>query len=128
MDRTNRKQAEFILGGINIPCVTMVNEVIGMTVQGTQLLIDNYFADLSNVEIPQEYYFDMCGKQGYFLTVINYLYKSSKAKTKRGFKKLLAEALPSLIDPKNGLIQKEPELSPALFDKFDKFLLKVRKR
>ena len=61
----------------------MVNEVIGLTVQGTQLLINTYFGDLSDVEIPQKYYFEMCGKQGYFLTVINYLYKSSKAKTKR---------------------------------------------
>lgn len=106
MDRTNRKQAEFILGEITIPCITMVNEVIGLTVQGTQLLINTYFGDLSNVEIPQKYYFEMCGKQGYFLTVINHLYKSSKAKTKRGFKKLLAEALPSIINPRNGLIQK----------------------
>ena len=43
MDRTNRKQAEFILGEITIPCVTMVNEVIGLTIQGTQLLINTYF-------------------------------------------------------------------------------------
>ena len=35
--------------------------------------------------------------------------------------------LPSLIDPKNGLIQKEPELSPADFKRFDKFLLRARK-
>ena len=124
MDRTNRKQAEFILGEITIPCITMVNEVIGLTVQGTQLLINTYFGDLSNVEIPQKYYFEMCGKQGYFLTVINHLYKSSK--TKRGFKKLLAEALPSIINPRNGLIQKEPELSPADLKRFDEFLLKVR--
>lgn len=115
------------LGGVTIPCVTMVNEVIGMTIQGTQLLINTYFGDLSDVEIPQKYYFEMCGKQGYFLTVINHLYGSSKAKTKRGFKKLLAETLPSLIDPKNGLIQKEPELSPADFKRFDKFLLRARK-
>ena len=126
MDRTNRKQAEFILGEITIPCITMVNEVIGLTVQGTQLLINTYFGDLSNVEIPQKYYFEMCGKQGYFLTVINHLYKSSKAKTKRGFKKLLAEALPSIINPRNGLIQKEPELSPADLKRCDDFLLKVR--
>ena len=47
MGRINRKQAEFILGEVTIPCVTMVNEVIGMTVQGTQLLINTYFGDLS---------------------------------------------------------------------------------
>ena len=34
MDRINRKQTELILGGVTIPCVTMVNEVIGLTVQG----------------------------------------------------------------------------------------------
>ena len=50
MDRTNRKQTKLILGGVTIPCVTMVNEVIGMTVQGTQLLINTYFGDLSDVE------------------------------------------------------------------------------
>ena len=49
MGRINRKQAEFILGEVTIPCVTMVNEVIGMTVQGTQLLINTYFGDLSDV-------------------------------------------------------------------------------
>ena len=92
MGRINRKQAEFILGEVTIPCVTMVNEVIGMTVQGTQLLINTYFGDLSDVEIPQKYYFEMCGKQ----------------------------------DPKNGLIQKEPELSPADFKRFDEFLSKAR--
>lgn len=128
MDRTNRKQAEFILGEITISCVTMVNEVIGLTVQGTQLLINTYFGDLSDVEIPQKYYFEMCGKQGYFLTVINHLYGSSKAKTKRGFKKLLVEALPSLIDPKNGLIQKEPELTPADLKRLDKFLLRTKRK
>lgn len=62
MDRTNRKQTKLILGGVTIPCVTMVNEVIGMTIQGTQLLINTYFGDLSDVEIPQKYYFEMGGK------------------------------------------------------------------
>ena len=38
----------------------------------------------------------------------------------------MAATLTSLIDPKNGLIQKEPELSPADFKRFDEFLLKVR--
>ena len=128
MDRTNRKQAEFILGEITVPYIEIGGEAVAMTIKGTQLLIDTYFGDLSDVEIPTQYYFDMCGKRGYLFTVINHLYKSSKAKSKRGFKKLLAEALPSLIDPKNGLIQKEPELSPADFKRFDKFLLKARKR
>ena len=38
MGRINRKQAEFILGEVTIPCVTMVNEVIGMTVQGNTII------------------------------------------------------------------------------------------
>lgn len=49
------------------------------------------------------------------------IYKSSKAKTKRGFKMLLAEALPLLIDSKNGLIKK-PELSPANLGGFNSIL------
>lgn len=55
------------------------------------------------------------------VTPLNHLYKSSKAKTKRGFKKLLAEALPLLIDSKNGLIKK-PELSPANLGRFNSIL------
>lgn len=51
----------------------------------------------------------------------HFLYKSSKAKTKQVFKKLLAEALPLLIDPKNGLIKK-PELSPADLGGFNSIL------
>ena len=38
-----------------------------------------------------------------------------------GFKKLLAEALPLLIDPKNELIKK-PELSPADMNRFNTVL------
>ncbi|MEB3372474.1 hypothetical protein SFC43_00095 [Bacteroides sp. CR5/BHMF/2] len=93
MDRINRKQAEFILGEITVPYIEIGGEAVAMTIKGTQLLIDTYFGDLSDEEIPTQYYFDMCGKRGYLFTVINHLYKSSKAKTKRGFKKLLAETL-----------------------------------
>lgn len=127
MDRTNRKQAEFILGEITVPYIEIGGEAVAMTIKGTQLLIDTYFGDLSDVEIPTQYYFDMCGKRGYLFTVINHLYKSSKAKTKCGFKKLLAESLPSLIDPKNGLIQKEPGLSPADLSSFNSMLLKCKR-
>ena len=79
-----------------------------------------YVVSIDN--IPQQYVFtwDWLGK-GYKFTVINHLYKSSKAKTKQGFKKLLAEALPLLIDPKNGLIKK-PELSPADLNSFNRML------
>lgn len=125
MGRINRKQTEFILGEIIVPYIEIGGEAVAITIKGTQLLITTYFGDLSDVEIPTQYYFDMCGKQGYLFSVINHLYKSSKAKSKRGFKKLLAKALPSLIDPKNGLIQKEPELSPADLKRFDKFFVKA---
>ena len=106
----------------------MFDEAVAIRTEGVQLIIDTYFNDLSIDDIPQQYVFtwDWFGK-GYKFTVINHLYKSSRAKTKRGFKKLLAEALPLLIDPKNELIKK-PELSPADFKRFDKFLLKARKR
>lgn len=46
MDRTNRKQAEFILGEITIPCITMVNEVIGLTVQGITIIDKHLFRGL----------------------------------------------------------------------------------
>lgn len=126
MDRADRIQAKFILGEITIPCIVIFDEVVGMTIEGTQLLTDTYFTDLSDVEIPQKYYFHIGSKKGYFFTVINHLYKSSKAKSKHGFRKLLAEALPSLIDSKNGLIQKEPELSPAELKELNDFLLKCK--
>ena len=103
----------------------MFNEAVAIRTEGVQLIIDTYFNDLSIEGIPQQYVFtwDWLGK-GYKFTVINHLYKSSKAKTKRGFKKLLAEALPLLTDPKNGLIKK-PELSPADLNKFNKTLSQI---
>ena len=94
----------------------MFDEAVAIRTEGVQLIIDTYF------NIPQQYVFtwDWLGK-GYKFTVINHLYKSSKAKTKRGFKMLLAEALPLLIDSKNGLIKK-PELSPADLNSFNRML------
>ena len=96
-----------------MPYIEMFDEAVAIRTEGVQLIIDTYFNDLSIDDIPLQYVFtwEWLGK-GYKFTVINHLYKSSKAKNKRGFKKLLAEALPLLIDPKNGLIKK-PELSPA---------------
>lgn len=125
MDRTKRKQTEFVLGTISVPYIEMFDEAVAIRTEGVQLIIDTYFSDLSIEDIPQQYVFtwDWLGK-GYKFTVINHLYKSSKAKTKRGFKKLLAEALPLLIDPKNGLIKK-PELSPADLNKFNKTLSQI---
>ena len=100
----------------------MFDEAVAIRTEGVQLIIDTYFNDLSIENIPQQYVFtwDWLGK-GYKFTVINHLYKSSKAKTKRGFKMLLAEALPLLIDSKNGLIKK-PELSPTDLNSFNRML------
>ena len=105
----------------------MFDEAVAIRTEGVQLIIDTYFNDLSINDIPQQYVFtwDWLGK-GYKFTVINHLYKSSRAKTKRGFKKLLAEALPLLIAPKSGLIKK-PELSPADLNSLNSALLKCRK-
>lgn len=108
------KAAEFKLGAIVISYIEMFGEAIAITTEGTQLMIDTYFNDLSIEDIPQQYKFNWLGRKGYLFTVINHLYKSSRAKNKRGFKKLLAEALPLLIDPKNGLIN-QPDKVPADF-------------
>ena len=100
----------------------MFDEAVAIRTEGVQLIIDTYFNDLSIENIPQQYVFtwNWLGK-GYKFTVINHLYKSSTAKTTRGFKMLLAEALPLLIDSKNGLIKK-PELSPADLNSFNRML------
>lgn len=120
------KAAEFKLGAIVISYIEMFGEAIAITTEGTQLMIDTYFNDLSIEDIPQQYKFNWLGRKGYLFTVINNLYKSSKAKSKRGFRKVLAKALPLLIDPKNGLIKK-PKLSPADLDGFNSVLLKCSK-
>ena len=106
--KRRKEPTELRLGTIIVPYIEMFDDAVAIRIEGVQLIID-----LSIGDIPQQYVFtwDWLGK-GYKFTVINHLYKSSRAKTKRGFKKLLAEALPLLIDPKNGLIKK-PELSPA---------------
>ena len=122
MTKIKKNPAEFKLGTIVVPYIEMSGEAVAITTEGTQLIIDTYFNDLSIDDIPQQYVFtwDWFGK-GYKFTVLNHLYKSSRAKTKRGFKKIIAEALPLLIDPKNGLIKK-PELSPADLEEFDSIL------
>ena len=124
--KRRKESTEFKLGTIIVPYIEMFDEAVAIRTEGVQLIIDTYFNDLSIENIPQQYVFtwDWLGK-GYKFTVINHLYKSSKAKTKRGFKMLLAEALQLLIDSKNGLIKK-PELSPADFKRFDEFLSKAR--
>lgn len=118
MTKIKKNPAEFKLETIVVPYIEMFGEAVAITTEGTQLIIDTYFNDLSIDDIPQQYVFtwDWLGK-GYKFTVLNHLYKSSRAKTKRGFKK----ALPLLIDPKNGLIKK-PELSPADLEEFDSIL------
>ena len=116
------KAAEFKLGAIVISYIEMFGEAIAITTEGTQLMIDTYFNDLSIEDIPQQYKFNWLVRKGYLFTVINHLYKSSRAKNKRGFKKLLAEALPLLIDPKNGLIN-QPDKVPADFKRFNAVLL-----
>ena len=109
------KAAEFKLGAIVISYIEMFGEAIAITTEGTQLMIDTYFNDLSIEDIPQQYKFNWLGRKGYLFTVINHLYKSSRAK-------LLAEALPLLIDPKNGLIN-QPDKVPADFKRFNAVLL-----
>ena len=120
--KRRKEPTEFKLGTIVVPYIEMFDEAVAIRTEGVQLIIDTYFNDLSIDDIPQQYVFtwDWLGK-GYKFTVINHLYKSSKAKTKQVFKKLLAEALPLLIDPKNGLIKK-PELSPADLGGFNSIL------
>lgn len=122
MSNMKKNTAEFKLGTIAVPYIEMFDEAVAIRTEGVQLIIDTYFNDFSINDIPQQYVFtwNWLGK-GYKFTVINHLYKSSRAKTKRGFKKLLAEALPLLIDPKNGLIKK-PELSPADVNRFNAVL------
>lgn len=122
MTKIKKNPAEFKLGTIVVPYIEMFDETVAIRTEGIQLIIDTYFNDLSIEDIPQQYVFtwDWLGK-GYKFTVINHLYKSSKAKTKRGFKKVIKEALPLLIDPKNGLIKK-PELSPADLNRFNKII------
>lgn len=116
----------FQLGTITVSYIEILEEAIAITDEGTQLIIDTYFNDLSIDNIPNTYYYDWgFGGTGYLFTVINHLYKSSKAKTKRDFKGLLAEALPLLIDSQNGLI-KTPELSPAEQERFNTGLISTK--
>lgn len=121
--KRRKEPTEFKLGTIIVPYIEMFDEAIAIKTEGVQLIIDTYFNDLSKDDIPQQYVStcDWLGK-GYKFTVINHLYKSSKAKTKRGFKKLLADALPLLIDHKTGLIKKL-ELCPADLNKFNSVIL-----
>ena len=107
--KRRKEPTEFRLGTIIVPYIEMFDEAVAIRTEGVQLIIDTYFNDLSIDDIPQQYVFtwDWFGK-GYKFTVINHLYKSSRA-------------LPLLIDPKNELIKK-PELSPADMNRFNTVL------
>ena len=107
--KRRKEPTEFKLGTIVVPFIEMFDEAVAIRTEGVQLIIDTYFNDLSIGDIPQQYVFtwDWLGK-GYKFTVLNHLYKSSKA-------------LPLLIDSKNGLIKK-PELSPANLGGFNSIL------
>lgn len=127
MTKIKKKPTEFKLGTIAVPYIEMFDEAVAIRTEGVQLIIDTYFNDLSIDDIPKQYVFtwDWLGK-GYKFAVINHLYKSSKSKNKRCFKKLLAKTLPLLIDSKNGLIKK-PEFSPADLEGFNSVLLRCSK-
>lgn len=53
MDRTKRKQTEFVLGTISVPYIEMFDEAVAIRTEGVQLIIDTYFSDLSVGDIPQ---------------------------------------------------------------------------
>lgn len=84
--KRRKEPTEFRLGTIIVPYIEMFDDAVAIRIEGVQLIIDTYFNDLSIGDIPQQYVFtwDWLGK-GYKFTVINHLYKSSRAKTKRGF-------------------------------------------
>lgn len=87
--KRRKEPMEFRLGTIIVPYIEMFDDAVAIRIEGVQLIIDTYFNDLSIGDIPQQYVFtwDWLGK-GYKFTVINHLYKSSRAKTKRGFKEV----------------------------------------
>ena len=122
MIKSKKQSPTFKLGNLEIPFIEIGGEAVAITSTGVKLIIDNYFNDQSIEDIPHEYYFNWgFGETGYLFTVINYLYGASKGTNRVLVRKILPEALPCLIDPKNGLIKK-PELSPADLDDFNSAL------
>lgn len=122
MTKSKKQPPTFKLGNLEISYIEIGGEAVAITSTGVKLIIDNYFNDQSIEDIPHEYYFNWgFGETGYLFTVINYLYGASKGTNRALVREILPEALPCLIDPKNGLIKK-PELSPADLDDFNSAL------
>lgn len=123
-------RGELKVGEVTISYFIVAEELLVLTTDGVNDLIDLYFKDLKGVKLPTNYYFELGKNNGYFVEVIKFLYNRSSEKDEAFVGRLLTVGLSSIltmVDAKGEFPKGEPELSPAELQKLNEFLLKARK-
>lgn len=122
-------QGEFKIGEVTIPYFVVADELLVLSKDGVNNLIDAYFQDIKGIKLPINYYFELGKNTGYFIEIIKFLYNRSCEKDEAFIEHLLTVGLSSVlkaVDDKGKFPKGEPELSPAELQKLDAFLLKAR--
>ena len=123
-------RGELKIGEVMIPYFVVADELLVLTVEGVNNLIDAYFKDLKGIKFPISFYFELGNNKGYFVEVLRFLYSHSTEPNEPFIQKIVslgfAEYL-RMVDCDGNLPKGKPELSPAELEKLDRFLLQVRK-
>lgn len=122
-------RGELKIGEKAISYFVVAEELLVLTTDGVNNLIDLYFKDLKGIKLPINYYFELGKDKGYFVGVIKFLYSRSGDKDEAFIKRLLTLGLShilTMVDAKGQFPKGEPELSPAELQKLNEFLLKAR--
>lgn len=123
-------KGELKIGEVTIPYFVVADELLILTTEGVNNLIDAYFKDLKGIKFPINYYFELGKNTGYFVEIVKFLYNRSGEKDEAFIGRLLTVGLSYVlraVDDKGKFPKGEPELSPAELHKLDEFLLKARK-
>lgn len=123
-------KGELKIGEVIIPYFVVADELLVLTTEGINNLIDAYFKDLKGIKFPINYYFELGKNTGYFVEIIKFLYNHSDKKDEAFIGRLLTVGLSNTlkwVDCEGKFPKGQPELSPAELQKLDEFLLKARK-
>ena len=124
-------RGELKIGEVTVPYFVVTDELLILTVEGVNALIDAYFKDLKGIKFPISFYFELGENKGYFVEVLRILYSHSTKPDEPFIQKMVslgfAEYL-RMVDCNGNLPKGKPELSPADLEKLDRFLLQAKSK
>lgn len=123
-------RGELKIGEVTIPYFVVSDELLILTIEGVNNLINAYFKDLKGIKFPISFYFELGNNKGYFVEVLRLLYSRSKEPNEPFIQKMVSMGFSEylrMVDCNGNLPKGKPELSPAELEKLDKFLLQARK-